>query len=89
MTTPITFVRRTANYEVNEINGLYHWEGLGAFDEICSDDGFEDLEECQADAVYWLKRYDGYDHSTCLDFVICAGLSPECCHQFAETPLNI
>lgn len=83
-------IRQTDYYRIFQTDGVYDWEGRGEFlENCCSDDCLESLEECQIDAVYWLHRIRGYDHSECIDFVICAGFKPDYAYQFEHTPLEM
>lgn len=54
----------TANFETYEINGCWHWEGLGEYADYCSEDGFEDLADCITDALDFLQGLDDADDST-------------------------
>ena len=54
----------TSDFETYEINGCWHWEGLGVYADYCSEDGFEDLADCINDAIAFLQSIDDGDDST-------------------------
>lgn len=51
-------IHATKNYSIDELHGLYHWEGLGAYDEYCSEDGFQTVEKAIADAEACIAQLD-------------------------------
>jgi hypothetical protein len=45
-------------FSIYILNGLYEWEGLGRYEDYCSEDGFETEAEAILDAIFFLESLD-------------------------------
>jgi hypothetical protein len=51
------------DFKTYQINALWHWEGLGVFEDYCSEDGFESEQDCIKDAEQYLTLIDAFEES--------------------------